>query len=193
MTDLIDFSPAVRRLATLLAGVTDAQLTARTPCTEYTVGDLIDHIDNFAQAFTAAATKDFGDQTTAAPAPGAANLGPDWRTRVPARLEALAAAWAEPTAWDGDTQAGGVTLPAAVMGRFALDEVVVHGWDLARATDQPFTCDQPSLDVLEPLVTPQPNGDPSGPFGPAVPIPADAPQLDRVIAYTGRDPRWTAA
>ncbi|HWO60942.1 MAG TPA: TIGR03086 family metal-binding protein [Umezawaea sp.] len=193
MPDLIDFTPAVRQLVHLLSGVTDDQLTARTPCDEYTVGDLVDHIDNFAQAFTAAATKNFGEQTTATPDPGAANLGPDWRTRVPARLEALAYAWAKPDAWEGDTQAGGVTFPATVMGRFALDEVVIHGWDLARATGQPFTCDQRSLDVLEPLVTPQPNGDPSGPFGPPVTVPADAPQLDRVLGYTGRDPRWTAA
>ena len=192
MTDLIDFTPAVRQLVRLLSGVTDDQFATRTPCDEYTVGDLVDHIDNFALAFTAAATKDFGEQTTATPDPGAANLGPDWRTRVPARLETLADAWAKPDAWDGDTQAGGVTFPAAVMGRFALDEVVIHGWDLARATGQPFTCDQSSLDVLEPLVTPQPNGDPSGPFGPPVTVPADAPQLDRVIGYTGRDPRWTA-
>ncbi|HEX6339446.1 TIGR03086 family metal-binding protein [Umezawaea sp.] len=185
MTDQIDLTPAVARLTHLLAGVTDDQLAARTPCTEFTVGDLIDHVDGFAQAFSAAARKDFDTPTTPDP-------DPDWRTRVPARLEALAEAWSKPDAWEGDTQAGGVTLPAEVMGRFALDEVVIHGWDLARATGQPFTCDDRSLDVLEALVAPQPNGDPSGPFGPPVPVAADAPQLDRVVAHTGRDPRWTA-
>jgi len=191
MTDLIDLTPAARHLAQLLAGVTDDQFPDRTPCEDYTVGDLIDHIDNFAQAFTAAATKDFGEATSGAPEPGVANLGPDWRTRIPARLEALAEAWAKPDAWEGTTQAGGVDLPAAVMGRFGLDELVVHAWDLARATGQPFTCDQRSLDVVQALVTPQPNGDPSGPFGPPVAVPEDAPQLDRVIGYTGRDPHWT--
>ncbi len=188
---MIDLTPATRQLTHLLSGVTDDQLTARTPCEEYTLGDLIDHIDNFARAFTAAARKDFGPATTATPDPAASHLGPDWRTRVPARLETLAEAWAEPGAWEGDTQAGGVTLSADVMGRFALDEIVVHGWDLARATDQPYTCDQESLDVVQALVTPQPNGDPSGPFGPPFPVPADAPQLDRVIGYTGRDPHWS--
>jgi uncharacterized protein (TIGR03086 family) len=192
VTDLIDFTPAVRQLVRLLSGVADDQFDARTPCDEYTLGDLVDHIDNFAQAFTAAATKDLGDRTTATPDSAAANLGQDWRTRVPARLEALAEAWAKPDAWEGDTQAGGVTLSAAIMGRFALDEVVIHSWDLARATNQSFTCDQNTLDVIEALVTPQPNGDPSGPFGPPVSVPVDASQIDRVVGYTGRDPHWTA-
>jgi uncharacterized protein (TIGR03086 family) len=191
MSDLIDLTPAARELVRLLSGVTDDQLTARTPCEEFTLGDLIAHVDDFTSAFAAAAAKDLGPATTGSP--DSTGLGPDWRTRVPAKVEAMAEAWGEPDAWEGTTQAGGVDLPAAVMGRFALDELVIHAWDIARASRQPFICDQRSLDVLEALVTPQPNGDPSGPFGPPVPVPADAPQLDRVIGYTGRDPHWMAA
>ncbi|WNV84655.1 TIGR03086 family metal-binding protein [Umezawaea sp. Da 62-37] len=187
---VIDFTPATRRLVELLAGVTDAQLTNRTPCAEFSVADLVNHIDGFATAFTAAARKDFGPATSATPA-APSDLSPAWRTTVPAKLDTLAESWAEPDAWTGTTRAGGVDLDAAIMGRFALDELVVHAWDLAQATDQPYTCDQASLDVVEALVTPQANGDPSGPFGPPVAVPADAPQLDRVIGYTGRDPRWT--
>ncbi|PRY41760.1 TIGR03086 family metal-binding protein [Umezawaea tangerina] len=187
----IDLTPAARRLAHLLAGVTDDQLTGRTPCTEFTVADLINHIDGFATGFTAAARKDIGPATSAAPA-ASPELSPAWRTTIPAKLDTLAESWSKPDAWEGTTQAGGVDLDAATMGRFALDELVIHAWDLARATAQPYTCDQTSLDVIEALVTPQPNGDPSGPFGPPVPVPTDAPQLDRVIGYTGRDPHWTA-
>lgn len=39
------------------------------------------------------------------------------------------------------TEAGGVTMPAETIGTVALDELVLHGWDLARATGQPFSCD----------------------------------------------------
>lgn len=187
MSDVIDLTPAARELLRLLAGITDDQLTARTPCEEFTLGDLIAHVDDFATGFTAAATKDFAT----APAAGA-ELGSDWRTRVPAKVEAMVAAWADPAAWEGTTQAGGVDLPASVMGRFALDELVIHAWDLARASGQSHICDQESLDVVEALVAPQPNGDPSGPFGPVVPVPEDAPQIHRVLGYTGRDPHWTA-
>src|SRR4051812_11303864 len=117
----IDFTPAARRLVDLLAGVTDAQLTDRTPCDEFTVADLINHIDGFATGFTAAARKDIGPATSAAPA-ASPHLSPAWRTTVPAKLDTLAESWAKPNAWEGITQAGGVDLDAAIMGRFALDE-----------------------------------------------------------------------
>jgi hypothetical protein len=39
------------------------------------------------------------------------------------------------------TEVGGNTLPGEVTGVVALDEVVLHGWDLARATGQDYRCD----------------------------------------------------
>ena len=50
----------------------------------------------------------------------------------------LRPAWRVPAAWEGMTQAGGATLPAPIAGQVALNELVVHGWDLARATGQSF-------------------------------------------------------
>lgn len=43
------------------------------------------------------------------------------------------------------TQAGGVDLPGEVACIVALDEVIVHGWDIAVASGQSFACDDPSL------------------------------------------------
>ena len=56
----------------------------------------------------------------------------------------LAAAWRDPAAWEGMTEAGGLRMPADVMGAVALDQLVLHGWDLAGATSQSFTCDPAS-------------------------------------------------
>jgi hypothetical protein len=56
----------------------------------------------------------------------------------------LAAAWRDPAAWEGMTEAGGLRMPADVMGAVALDQLVLHGWDLAGATGQSFTCDPAS-------------------------------------------------
>jgi hypothetical protein len=59
-------------------------------------------------------------------------------------IDVLAAAWQEPSAWQGTTDLG-VTLTNEVWGRIALTEMVVHGWDLATATDQPCAhCRPPS-------------------------------------------------
>jgi uncharacterized protein (TIGR03086 family) len=185
---MFDLGPAAQRMATLLDGVADEHLGARTPCEEYTVGDLVEHIGGLANAFAASAAKEFGSETSQAPVGDASRLAEDWRTAIPAQLIVLAEAWAKPDAWEGLTQAGGVELPAAVMGQVALNELVIHGWDLARATGQAYDPDEQSLQVALGIVTPQ-EGASRGPFGPVVDVPADAPLLDRVIAMSGRDPR----
>jgi hypothetical protein len=55
--DMFDVEPATRTLAMVVTAVRDDQLSARTPCSEATVGDLIDHVDGLSIAFTAAANK----------------------------------------------------------------------------------------------------------------------------------------
>ena len=94
------------------------------------------------------------------------------------------------------TRAGGVDLTGADAGLFALDEVVVHSWDLATATGQPFTCPTDLLGALfrflSVFVAANPNGVP-GLFGPPVPVPESADLLDQVVGLTGRDPAWRAA
>jgi uncharacterized protein (TIGR03086 family) len=196
MAEMVDLAPAARQMAVLLGGVGDDQLTAPTPCERSTLGDLVDHVDGLSRAFTAAATKDLGPVTSAVPAPDGARLGADWRTRIPAQLDALAAAWADPSAWQGTTQAGVVTLPAEVAGRIALDEVVLHGWDIARASGQPFDCDPRSLRACLEFLTGMYPADQlerrEGIFGPVVEVPGDAPLVDRVVGFSGRDPAWTA-
>ena len=192
----VDLEPAVRRTAALIAAVPDDLLSAPTPCERYTVGDLIDHIGGFAIGFTAAAAKATGDGPPSAPQPGdASRLPADWRTRIPRDLAGLAEAWRTPDAWTGMTRAGSVELPGEVAGLFALDEVVVHGWDLARATGQPYGADDDHLrailGLLTPFVASQDAGSADGIFGPAVAVDGDAPLLDRVLGLTGRDPAWS--
>jgi len=67
------------------------------------------------------------------------------RGRLPTQLDELVAARRAPEAWEGEAEAGGVTMLAHVMGKVAANELVVHGWDLVRATQQPFDSDPASL------------------------------------------------
>jgi uncharacterized protein (TIGR03086 family) len=192
---LVDLEPAARRLADLVAGVPDELLDAPTPCPAYTLGDLVEHVGGAASAFTGAAVKDLGDATSQGPSGDASRLSDDWRTRIPRDLAALADAWRDPDAWTGMTKAGGVDLPGEVAGLVALDEIVVHGWDVARATGQPYDCDTPSLEAVNAFVSqfsePGQEEARAGLFGPVVEVPDDAPLLDRVIGLTGRDPAWS--
>jgi uncharacterized protein (TIGR03086 family) len=173
--------------------VRDDQLNAPTPCVKSSVGDLLDHVDGLSIAFTAAATKTPLPAGSQAPSADGSRLGTDWRTRIAERLAALAGAWHDEAAWTGMTQAGGQDLPAEVAAVIALDEVVVHGWDIAVASGQAFKCEPDLLEAVlgfvQPTVAQSPQGTP-GLFGPPVPVPDDAPLLDRLLGLTGRDPAW---
>jgi uncharacterized protein (TIGR03086 family) len=192
---MIDLEPAARTLANLVRGVRDDQLTAATPCTESTLGALLDHVDGLSIAFTAAATKTPLPGGSQAPSANAARLGADWSERIPQRLTALAAAWRDPAAWSGMTEAGGQELPGEVAGVVALDELILHGWDIAVASGQRFSCEPDLVEAaygfVQRTVTQNPNGVP-GLFGPPVQVPADATPLDRLLGLAGRDPAWRA-
>src|SRR5256885_13995445 len=184
---LIDLGPVAQRTAKLVESVADEDLGRPTPCPDYTVGDLVDHIGGAALAFAAAAKKDPLDGGGAG---DASRLGDDWRTRIPQDVLGLADAWSAPDAWTGMTGAGGVELPGEVAGLIGLDEMLVHGWDLAKATGQPADYDGPELEALHALLVGFRDNTVDGIFGPEVAVPSSAPMFDRVLGLTGRDPNW---
>ena len=192
--DIVDLGPAAQRLADLVTRVGDDELGKPTPCPAYTVGDLIDHVGGLALAFTAAANKERSRYVEQASPGDAARLGEDWRERIPRDLGALAQAWRGPGAWTGMTRIGGGDAPAEVVGLVAADELVVHGWDLARAAGQPYSCEPELLDAAQAFLVQFASPDaPAGPdvaFGPSRALPGGAPLLDRVVALAGRDPGW---
>jgi len=190
---MLDLKPATHVLSELIAGVRDEQLDAATPCADTTLGALIDHVDGLALAFTAAATKTPLPGGSQGPSADASRLGSDWRVRIPQRLASLADAWADPEAWTGMTQAGGLDLPGEVAGLVAVNEVLVHGWDIAGASGQAFAAEpqlvEAATEFVHMAVAQNPRGTP-GLFGPPVAVADDASPLDRLIGLTGRDPGW---
>ncbi|MFD8825012.1 TIGR03086 family metal-binding protein [Streptomyces sp. NPDC059605] len=187
----IDLEPAARRLAALLGGIDDRQLGGPTPCPDYTVRELLAHVVGLSAAFRDAARKDLGPTTDTPPADAPPVLPDDWRETLPPLLDELVAAWRAPDARQGMTRAGGVDLPAEVAVVVALDELVIHGWDLARSTGQEYEPDEASLRVSLALLTPDDDAPrPEEIFGAPVPVPADAPLLDQTVAMSGRRPDW---
>jgi uncharacterized protein (TIGR03086 family) len=185
-----DLTPATNEVTRVLANVRDDQLGDPTPCAGTPVAGLLDHLAGLTLAFRMAAEKQPLDS---APRASAEHLPPDWRTRIPEQLEALAAAWREPGAWEGVTAAGGVQMPAGAMGVVALNEVLVHGWDLAAATGQEYRPDERSAQRCLDFAIDFAKGAPearNAMYGPEVSVPADAPAFDRLLGQTGRDPGW---
>ncbi|MFE0250465.1 TIGR03086 family metal-binding protein [Streptomyces sp. NPDC059010] len=195
MTDsTLDLEPQARVIARLADGVRDDQLTDGTPCPAYTVRNLLGHLLGLSVAFRDAGRKDLGPTTDTNPQAALPDIGPGWREELPKVLAELAEAWRDPAAWTGRTRAGGVPLTGPEAGAVATNELVIHGWDLARATGQPYTPDPAALQLSYGMLLVAAD-DPSrggGIFGPVVPVPDDAALLDRAVGLSGRDPQWRA-
>jgi uncharacterized protein (TIGR03086 family) len=91
------------------------------------------------------------------------------------------------------TRAGGIDLPGEIAGSVALAEVLIHGWDVARAAGLPYGSDSATTKACLAHLAQFDTSGTDGMFGPAVPIADDAPDLDRVVALSGRDPFWPGA
>lgn len=194
MTDTtLDLGPQTRIVARLAEGVTDGQLADGTPCPQYAVRNMLGHLLGLAVAFRDAGRKSLGATTDTSPEAALPDIGPGWREQLPKVLDELAEVWREPEAWTGMTRAGGLDLPGGVAGAVTADELVIHGWDLARATGQPYEPDPAALqaahDFLLAAAAESDGG--GGIFGPVVPVPPTASLLDRTIGLSGRDPDWT--
>ena len=188
-TTTVDLGPAAAEVARVVAGVRDDQLDDPTPCEGTSVAGLLDHLVGLTLAFRMAAEK---TPSEGGPSASASALAADWRSRLPAQLDALVAAWREPSAFEGTAVAGGVEMPAPMMAIVALDELVIHGWDLAVATGQPYAPDDASVEAclgFASSVGESPE-ERAGLYGPRVPVPDDAPSFDRLLGLTGRDPGW---
>ncbi|SDM40997.1 TIGR03086 family protein [Geodermatophilus siccatus] len=187
-TTRLDLAPQAAELARVVTGIRADQLGHPTPCDGTPVAGLLAHVVGLTTAFRMAAEK---TPVSGGPSASPDDLPPDWRTRIPAQLDALVEAWQRPSAWEGTAEAGGVVMPAPVAAVVTLDEVLVHGWDLAVATGQDYTADPASVAACtEFAAQAAAQGPTPGLFGPAVPVPDDAPPLDRLLGLTGRDPAW---
>ena len=193
---MIDLTTTTERTSAVAAAVTDDQLDAPTPMGE-PVRVVIHHVLGLSTAFRDAARKETGPTTSTAPTPQRGPLPDGWRNEIDQRLAELAGAWQAEGAWSGMTMAGGVELPGEVGGLIALNEVLLHGWDVARATGQPYRPTESECQAVLPIVTPE-SSDPEGAgrdglFGPVVAVAEDAAPFDCVLGLAGRDPGWSDA
>ncbi len=186
MTIPYDLAPAAEQIGRLAEGVTEQQFGDPTPCTDWPVAVILNHIITLTGAFTDGARK---TPRPDAPEP-TADLPTGWRDLLQARLDGLVDAWRDPAAWSGEATVGGVTLPADLTAAVVADELVVHGWDLARGTGQPYEPDprmvQAALGFAEQFADLD-----GGPFGPSVAVGGNATPFDRLLGAAGRDPGWT--
>jgi uncharacterized protein (TIGR03086 family) len=165
------------QLGGVVAGITPDDLDRPTPCADFDVRGVLEHMIGGATAFAAA----YRGETPAQPdtSDPLAAFGP--------ALGDLAAAITAPGALDRTVAAPFGDVPGETFARFVVLDGLVHGWDLATATGQPYdppdalvddvtAFAQEALDHLRDGVT----------FGAAVQPPAGATRIERLAAFTGR-------
>lgn len=179
MDPLTQFDQLGPVLGGVVANLTPDQLDRRTPCAQYDVRGILEHMIGGATAFAAAyrgtepAVPDTSDPLAA--------FGP--------ALGELGAAVNEPGALDRTVSAPFGDVPGDTFARFVVLDGLVHGWDMAVATGQPYdppdelvaAVDEFAHGVLDDLR----DGDT---FADAVDPASDATPIERLAAYTGRRP-----
>lgn len=178
-------------MAATVRAITPDQLANQTPCAEYDVRALVNHLLFWGPSLAAAGNKEIVPPSAAAESDVDLTTG-DWRSALLTTLDDMDEAWTPQEAWEGATRIVGPTeTPSRVIGGMIVGELVVHGWDLASATGQELTLDDDLLAfLLDELSAGAEQGRQMGVYGPEVPVPGDAPTLDRVLGLTGREPAW---
>jgi uncharacterized protein (TIGR03086 family) len=179
-------------LAPMVGRITAEQLHEPTPCTELDVGQLRTHVLGWLTTF-AAGFADPGGQAPLDHLDGYA-VPADPAAEVRSASATMAAALRDGAA-GRPMRLGDSAMPGGMALSMILWEYQVHGWDLARATGQPWSppaeAAQESLEFAPGMLTADYQGDGKA-FAPRVPVPASAPPLDRLLGLSGRDPAWPA-
>jgi len=174
----------LKKTEAVVAGTGPADASRPTPCADYDVADLTSHIVGWIQSFAAGI-----NQRPVAIDPMTYRAGDDAAEVFRSAADDSLAGWRAGAA-EHDIKLVQGAMPGPMAFDIMLGEYLVHGWDLAIATDQPvpYTDDeaQRALDGLRPMLRPEYRGEA---FGAEVEVPADAPALDRLLAFSGRNPR----
>ncbi|MFT3899310.1 MAG: TIGR03086 family metal-binding protein [Gordonia sp. (in: high G+C Gram-positive bacteria)] len=167
-----------------VAGTTD--WSAPAPVPEWTARDVVDHLLTWFTEFLAAGGIDLPSGPTVADDPVGA-----WRHQT----EAVQALLDGPSADDEFTHPQLGTMPlATAVDLFYTSDVFMHTWDLARATGQDDRIDEDTCATMVEGMQPIDEMIRStGQYGPAVPVADDAPAVDRLMGFIGRDPAWRPA
>ena len=167
----------------------DQELAGPTPCGDWDLRTLLNH--TILWTSYSAERRAHGESVAEELMAKDFTAEPGFRQDYEAQLDRAVRAWSDPGTWEGDIGVMGDATPAADVAAMLIMELALHGWDVARATGQDYTCDEAVAQALIQTVEAQAElfrkyqG-----FADAVAVPADASTFDRALALSGRDPQW---
>lgn len=199
------FAQALAAATPIVEGVRPDQLDGPTPCTGMDVRYLLGHL---VMAGLRAACAGRGDDLSTWPGEVTGVADDGWGAAWQEVVAQMPTAWADDTRLTTDVVMPWATMSGADVVHVYMNEVICHTWDLARATGQQAAWDDDTLQVALDGIKRQLPDDPErarmfeeakasmppgvpwrDPFGPIVAVPDGAPLIDRLVAWSGRDPR----
>jgi uncharacterized protein (TIGR03086 family) len=180
----------LHKTGALMAAVPPDAARRSTPCPDFDVAALVDHLAEWLTTFATSAA--------GSPPPVAGDDG-QWPEPAVARFQA--AADSAIAAFRAGAEDRALTLmsgpvPGSMVLGMMLMEYLAHGWDLAVATAQPVPFDEAeaeaALAVGRQILSPEYRG-PGQSFDQEVPVPPDASAVERLIGFLGRDPAANTA
>ena len=172
-----DLESVLADTETLIGGVLPDQRHLRTPCADFDVAQLVDHMVGWAGSFAARLSGREPDLD-----PNTFHAGGDPGEQFHGFCADIVAGYRRP----GEAP----SLPVGIL----LMDFLGHGWDLAKATGQPvpYTDRQANtaLAAGRQMLKPEYRG-PGKAFGLEVPAPQGSTAVQQLVAFLGRDPAWT--
>lgn len=180
-TPLEDLARASEAVGDLIAEIRAEQWKAPTPCTEWDVRGVVDHLVGMDLVFTA--------MTEDGPMPDreAVRLGTDPAGAFRSSSAGLHAAFSRPGVLERSFHSPMGSATGAERLQIRLYDLLAHGWDLARATGIPARLPEDvaerALAFAQTQLSTQPR---TGRFADPQPVAATAPAVDRLAAFLGR-------
>jgi uncharacterized protein (TIGR03086 family) len=174
---------AVQLLTPLVNGTRADQLDNPTPCAEWKVRDLLNHVIGGGHMFAAGLRGD----SVSADAPSDL-VGTDHRAAFGTAIDGFSAALATTDDLDRPVTLPFGTLPTVAALQLAAGDLLVHSWDLATATGQPFDPPTEFVEASYAFFQAAVNDDlrAAGLFGPAIAVAPDAAPLTKLLGHAGR-------
>jgi uncharacterized protein (TIGR03086 family) len=189
------FEKAALQVQEIMAGIRQGQADDATPCTEWNVRQVMNHVIGGAEVLAGSLEGNIPE--------GVGGVSPNSSYLDEPDVAKLAQAYAgesarilnaaqRPGAMEASTPGGMMTVPQFLIA-MATDHII-HGWDLARATGQDDILDSDVVEAAYAMMTSPETaslvdmGRQAGFVGPAVAVPDDARLQDKLVAHMGRQP-----
>jgi uncharacterized protein (TIGR03086 family) len=188
--DLATMQKVVAEANRVVGGITPDQLDQPTPCADWDVRALLNHVTGGSDMFAEGVSQGAISDERVGELLGTDRIGDDYQGAFAAATKRALDAFETPGAAEKMVTLPFGTMPAGVALNIAIFDVAVHAWDLAKATGQSTALDpevlEPALAVGTAMISDDMRQ--GGMFGASVPVADDAPTQDRLAAFAGRQP-----